>query len=601
MISKLIKRNAPDPFLYPGEEIHPIPVRTADGGEHGSSWVRISLHGGSKRALETGRLRLEVAVWLFTLIFVVIGARLVDLMALKADAAVTVVRTAWSERVAPPVGGQSRAEIVDRNGVVLATNLPTVNLYANSRSFLETGLNAGDSADRLVRVLPHLNRNEVVERLISGRPFVYLDRNLTPRQQAMVNALGIPGVNFEGAERRAYLHGQLASHVLGATDPDNRGLAGIEQRYNDHLRTSDQPLRLTLDIRVQHAVRHVLSDAIATYHALGGTAIVMDVNTGEILSMVSLPDYDPERFGLADEVNRFNRATLGVYELGSTFKVINTAIALDSGVVSLGDRYDATRPLQVSRFSIRDSHPRNSWLSVSEVLKYSSNIGSARMALAVGGATQRAYLERLGLLSPLPIDLPESGTPMYPSTWRDINTMTISYGHGLSVTPLHLAAATAATINGGLLRTPSLVMGPPSPAQQVLAPETSNTMRGLLRQVVSEGTGRSAEVAGYLVGGKTGTAEKVSARGGYDRRALMTSFVAAFPMNDPRYLVLTVLDEPKGLPSTHNFATAGWNAAPTTGRIIQAIGPLLGVQPQRTEPQGRGTITAALPGPAGGD
>ncbi|MBB4267515.1 peptidoglycan D,D-transpeptidase FtsI family protein [Roseospira visakhapatnamensis] len=555
-------------FLYPGDEIRDVP------GRDPRQAARVALDSPTKAAIEVGRTRLAVTAGVFVIAFLVIAVRLVNLMALSdgrahetADAALPAAQAVVQ-----------RGDVLDRNGVVLATNLPTVNLYADARQVHDPD----DTAARLVSVLPDIPFETARARLASGRSFVYLRRNLTPREQDLVNRLGLPGLEFEAAERRVFPQGRLAAHVLGATDVDNRGIAGIERAFDDRLGTDNRPLRLSLDIRVQHAVREVLAEAVDRFQALAGAAMVMDARTGELLALVSLPDYEPERFGAAPSEARFNRATLGVYEMGSTFKLVNTALGLEVGGYRLTDGFDASHPLRMAGFRIKDFHAQGRWLSIPEILVHSSNIGSGKMALSVGGERQKAFLDRLGLLSPVSIELPEAGVPLYPETWRPINTVTISYGHGIAVTPLHLVTATAALVNGGVLRAPTLLRrgsGAPPGGRRVLSVETSDKMRQLMRMVVEEGTGGKADVPGYLVGGKTGTAEKANG-GGYRAKALLPSFVAAFPMDAPRYVVLAMLDEPKGLPETHGFATAGWNAAPTAGAIIARVAPLLGVTPR---------------------
>lgn len=601
MMVRLPRLRAAAPFTYPGQELKPLPRRAAGQPE-------ALPEGEVRRSVETGRTRLLVTAGLFAMAFLAIGGRLVDIMVLKAQPEPpSQARAAATETYAT-----GRAEIVDRNGFVLATNLPTVDLYADAARVVEV-TSPERAADDLLTVLPHLDRADLIERLKSGKRFVYLERNLTPRQKAMVNARGIPGVYFMDSERRVYPQGPLVSHVLGATDPDNNGTAGVEAQFDERLKTSPDPLRLSLDLRVQSAVHESLTQAMDHFQAKGAAGVVMDVKTGETLAMVSLPDYQPERFGAADKDARFNRATLGVFEMGSTFKLLNTALALDSGVVRLDDTYDTTKPLRVARFTIRDTHPEDYWMNVPEILIHSSNIGSARMAMAVGSERQRAFMADLGMLQPPTVELPEVGAPLYPSHWREINTMTISYGHGIAVTPVNLATAVSATVNGGVLHPATLLARPddaPVEGKRVLKQETSLLMRKLMRLVVTEGTAGKADVPGYIVGGKTGTAEKVAAAGGYDRRRLRTTFTAVFPMDDPRYIVVTVLDEPQPLKSTFGFATAGWNAAPTAGSIVRSVAPLLGVFPRPQaeaafippmEDKGRVTaqsaaILAALPG-----
>lgn len=571
------RRQRRGPVLYPGAEIHDLP------GANGRRAARVRMDTQAKAAVEVGRNRLAITAAVFTLAFLVIAGRLVDLMALNsADAAARVAAAMTAARAAPAESVVSRADIVDRNGVVLATNLPTVNLYADTRAVLDPD----EAAAKLVQTLPNLTFEETRDKLASGRHFIYLRRNLTPLQQDRVNRLGLPGLEFETAERRVYPHGPLAAHALGATDVDNQGIAGIERAFDARLSETNQPVRLSLDVRVQHAVRDVLKEAVERFSALAGVALVMDVRTGELLAMVSLPDYSPESFGEASDDARFNRATLGAYEMGSTFKLLNTALGLEVGGYRPTDGFDATHPLRMAGFTINDYHAEGRWLTIAEILVHSSNIGSAKLALSVGGAAQKAFLDRLGLLSPLSIELPEAGTPLYPDPWRPINTVTISYGHGVAVTPVHLVNAIAPLVNGGLYRPATLLKQDPHaipPGRRVVSAETAQAMRELMRLVVTDGTGGKADVPGYLVGGKTGTAEKAGG-GRYRTKALMPSFVAAFPMDEPRYVVLAMLDEPQGIKETHGFATAGWNAAPTVGAIIARVAPILGVRPRTLGP-----------------
>jgi cell division protein FtsI (penicillin-binding protein 3) len=307
----------------------------------------------------------------------------------------------------------------------------------------------------------------------------------------------------------------------------------------------------------------------------------MDARTGEVLAMVSLPDFDPNQPDSIDGEPRFNRATLGVYEMGSTFKIFTTAMALDSGKVTLQGGYDASEPIRIARYVIRDFHAKKRWLSVPEIFMYSSNIGSVKMALDVGPSAQRAFLRNLGMLTPSPVEITEVGAPLAPGQWRDINAMTIAFGHGIAVSPMQLVSGVAAMVNGGVLYPPTLIRRPPGEllvGKRVISARTSEKIRRLLRLVVEHGTGGKAEATGFLVGGKTGTAEKVVGRR-YKAKALMSSFVGAFPMNDPRYVVFAMLDEPTGTKETFGYATGGWVAAPVVGNVISRIGPMLGVRP----------------------
>jgi cell division protein FtsI (penicillin-binding protein 3) len=569
MIGSMTKKRRE--FHYPGEDVRP------------SVTPKVLLEGATKRVVETGRSRLIVTAGLFGLAFAGIGARLVDLMVLNDVMGPSIARNAPKAASAPVNAPRltptHRAEIVDRNGILVATNLPTVNLYADAQKLPK---DLKQAAEKIVATLPDLQFDDVHHKLSSGGRFIYLRRHLTPAEQMAVNRLGIPGVYFENAERRTYPHGALFSHVVGSTDTDNRGNAGVEKTFDAALRETTAPLALTLDTRIQHAARESLAEGIAKFNASAGSAVVMDVRDGSLLAMVSLPDYDPKAPGAATDDQRFNRVTLGLYEMGSTFKLFTAAMALEEGTATLNSRYDATTPIKIGRFTIGDYHAQNRWLTVPEVMIHSSNIGAAKMALEAGTEKQQDFLRKLGLLSQAPVELPEVGKPQYPRTWRDINTITISYGHGVSVTPINTVAAVASLVNGGILYPPTVVKRSAEKTpegRQVISQKTSDAMRALMRMIVLEGSGKQADVKGYLVGGKTGSAEKVSARGGYAEKSLRTSFVSAFPIDAPRYAVLVVLDEPKATKATYGFATAGWNAAPTAGAIIAKIAPMLGVFP----------------------
>jgi cell division protein FtsI (penicillin-binding protein 3) len=537
---------------------------------HAGPRERIHIEGVAKQAIDTGRTRLVAVGAAFCLCFVVLGARLVELTVMRAGEAVV------AQTGAKPLP-LARGDIVDRNGLLLATNLRSASLFAHPRQVLDPLA----SAAAIARVLPEVDRAGLQAKLASDRGFVWIKRHLTPREQDAVNRLGLPGIGFVDEPRRLYPQGRVAAHLVGYTGVDNRGLAGVEKSFDETLMEGDRPVRLTIDVRVQHALAEELQAAMAVHRAIGAVGVVLDVRTGEVLAAVSLPDFDPNQIGDATADQLFNRATLGVYEMGSTFKAFTVAAALEFRTADLDRAFDATEPIKVSRYTIKDDHAKSRWLSVPEIFMFSSNIGAAKMALEVGGPRQREFLKRLGFLDKPPLELPEVGQPMWPQPWREINTMTVAFGHGIAVSPLQVAAAFASLVNGGIRVVPTLRKREPGdelPVERVVSPETSDKMRRLMRLVVDKGTGSKAGAQGWLVGGKTGTAEKVE-RGGYKRNAVLSSFISAFPMTNPRYVVVAILDEPKGTKETQNFATGGWTAAPITGRVIGRIAPMLAVEP----------------------
>ena len=483
----------------------------------------------------------------------------------------------------------ARADIVDRNGVLLASNLPTHALYVEPAKIFDRE----EAVAALGRVFPDLDLKRAASLIASGRKTALLRHNLTPEQAHAINRLGSPGLWLERQEQRFYPQGRLFAHAVGFTDVDNRGLAGVEKAADEELRRRakdrEGPLALSLDIRIQHVLAEALAKTMTTHQARGAAGMVMDVESGELLALVSLPSFDPKGPDRSGADALFNRATLGTYELGSTFKPFTVAMALDHGIAGIEDSYDATKPIRVSRHLIRDHRPENRWLTVPEILIHSSNIAAARLAVDVGAERQRAFLDALGMFDRMPFESSERGRPIAPRRWLEHTTMTVGFGHGLAVTPLHLIASYAALVNGGLAVTPTLLKrGPDSlPVhRRVISAETSAVMRMLLYTVVAEGTGKKAAVPGYLVGGKTGTAEKAIG-GRYKHDSMITNFVGVFPVDRPRYAVLVLMDEPKGTEETFGFATAGWTAAPVAATVIERIAPLLGVrstiEPDETE------------------
>ena len=529
----------------------------------------VAVDGAMRHAIDLARQRLQVVGIVFSICSLIVVARLTELAVFKHGAGET-------HAVAEASHFAGRANIVDRNGDLLATSLDTASIYADPAKVQDPK----DAARRLVGVFPDLTYGEVLQKLQSDERFVWLKRGITPKQEYQVQLLGLPGVDFRHGETRIYPYGAAAVHAVGFTDIDGKGMGGVERSFNSLLAAGGQPLQLSIDMRVQHIMRRELAQAITDFNGIGGCGIVMDVHTGEVISMVSLPDFDPHEAGTASDEARFNRDTLGVYEMGSTFKVFNTAMALDSGKVHLTDSFDTTHPIHVGKFTIDDFEKMRRWLTVPEIFAYSSNIGSLEEALVVGTETQQRFLASLGLTRPSPIELPEIGAPLAPHPWTRVNTMTIAFGHGMSVSPMQLVTGVSAIINGGVLHKPTLIKhaGAEPAGVRVISPETSDLMRRLMRLQVVEGTGKNANVGGYLVGGKTGTAEKVL-HGVYGKKALLSSFVGVFPMTDPRYLVLAMVDEPKPNAHSYGFATGGWVSAPAVGRVISQIGPLLNLDP----------------------
>jgi cell division protein FtsI (penicillin-binding protein 3) len=528
--------------------------------------------GPRKRALEVSHSRVLLGASLFAVVFVVIAVRLVAVTLLPDGAEAAMVPQA-------KVKTADRADIVDRNGVVLATSLTTASLYANPSQVQEPD----ETAQMLNSVLPDLNIASTAAKLDTDRGFVWLKRNLTPRQQQAVNRLGLPGIYFQAETKRVYPQGNLTAHLVGYTDVDSRGLAGVERSFDDLLQGGERPLQLSIDVRVQHILHEELNRAIADFNGIGGAGIIMDLKTGEVLSLVSLPDFDPARPGEASDDTRFDRATLGLYEMGSVFKIFNTAIALDSGTTTLADGFDATKPIRIGGYSIDDYKGKHRFLTIPEIFTYSSNIGSAKMADLFGSEMQQAYLKRFGLMDKSPIELPDVGEPFYPSqkNWKRINTMTISYGHGISVNAIQLLTGVGAIVNHGMLRDPTLLKREPGEVPdgtRVISEQTSQQLRQLMRLVVQIGTGKKANAPGYLVGGKTGTADKQKGHG-YATNTRLATFVSAFPMNDPHFAILAMVDEPKPNASSHGYATAGWVTAPVVGAVVQRIAPLYGLKP----------------------
>jgi cell division protein FtsI (penicillin-binding protein 3) len=577
---------------------------TEPGTEPGAAQVswrrRLShplLYGPNVDRTAKAKARLGLVIAVFALGYAVIAGRLV--MFAVAPESQLVRRSNAADAVAT-----ARPDILDRNGEILATDVRAPSLYAEPHRIIDVD----EAVELLTAVLPDLDTAEVRERLSSKRRFAWLKREITPEQRIAVHRLGLPGIGFMTENKRVYPNGVAAAHVIGHVNIDNQGIAGIE-KWLDRNGLADlhlaglatdrlqKPVELAIDLRVQHAMRDELVKARDKYKAKAAAGLVMDPRTGEIISMVSVPDYDANNPREALDPTRINRLTTGVFEMGSTFKALTLAMALDSGKISLNDSFDARTALQYGKFTIHDFHAQNRMLTVPEIFTYSSNVGSARMALKLGVEHHQWFLRKLGQLDRLRTELPESAEPLVPRNWGELNTVTIAFGHGLSVAPLQAMMGVGALMNGGYLIPPTFRKRTEQEAMalatRVVKPDTSEKMRYLMRLNVEKGTATKADVDGFYVGGKTGTAEKVVA-GRYSKTKVLTSFTAVLPADQPRYVLLIMIDEPQGIPETKGFATSGWNAVPVGGAVIARIAPLLGLQPRFELPASDKLILASV-------
>jgi cell division protein FtsI (penicillin-binding protein 3) len=558
--------------------------------------LRRLLYGHDANRGAKARARVGLAIVAFIVVYSIIAVRLV-MFALVSDER-TVHRVVSGDAIAT-----ARPDILDRNGEVLATDVRVPSLYAEPRRLIDVD----EAVELLTADLPDLDATELRERLSSKRGFVWLKRDVTPEQQREIYRQGEPGIGFLNENKRDYPNGPEISHLIGRVDIDNQGTAGIEKWLDGQglaalhmagLATDrlQNPVQLAVDLRVQHALRDELVAARAKFSAIAAAGLVLNVRTGEIVAMVSEPDYDPNKPQNPRDPTLINRLTTGVYEMGSTFKAFTVAMALDSGKATLKSTFDAHSPLHYGKFEIHDFEPQQRALTVPEIFTYSSNIGAAHIAMAMGIDAHKAFLKKMGQLDRLRTELPESAEPIVPKHWGELNTMTIAFGHGLSVAPLQAVMGVAALMNGGTLIPPTFLKRSEADAQalgvRVIKPETSVLMRYLMRLNVEKGTAAKADVPGYYIGGKTGTADKV-VFGRYSKTKVLTDFMAVLPADQPRYLLLVMLDEPQATPETHGFTTSGWNAVPTGGAIVARIAPLLGIAPRLDLPTADNLILAS--------
>ena len=545
--------------------------------------IRTLLYGRNVDRAAKARARVGLAILAFSVVFAIIGGRLM-MYALIGDNHGSR-RTASQDAIAT-----ARPDILDRNGEILATDIKAASLFAEPRRLIDKD----EAIELLTATLPDLDAGEVRDRLSSRKGFVWLKRELSAQQQKDVFRLGLPGVGFLRENKRVYPTGPEVSHLIGLVNIDNQGIAGIEKWLDGNgladlhragFATDRQqaPIELAVDLRVEHALRDELLKAKDKYKAKAASGIVSNVRTGEIVAMVSLPDFDPNNPREANDPERINRLTTGVYEMGSTFKAFTLAMALDSGKATLNSTYDARGPLQYGKFKIHDDHPLGRFINMKEVFTFSSNVGAARIAVAQGVEAHKAFLTKMGQMTRLRTELPESAAPLLPRHWSELNTVTIAFGHGMAVAPLQAVMGIDALVNGGYLIPPTFLKRTEAEAmalaKRVIKTETSDKMRYLMRLNAEIGTAKNADVNGYYIGGKTGTAEKVI-NGKYAKKRVLNAFTAILPADNPRYQLLVMLDEPQALPETKGYITSGWNAVPTGGNVIARIAPLLRIAPR---------------------
>ena len=557
---------------------------------------RVQLVSIRQKSLDLARWRVLWIAAIFALLAAVAISRIVYLGAGGEEARATSLEAALLP---------DRGEIVDRNGVPMARAFPAYALWFNPDALGEGEeplvAKPGEVAAKLKAIFPDMDEKALAAHLASGKGG-YLRRRLLPEEANQVQDIGELALEMPMEEDRHYPQGQMAAHVLGYVAADGTGRVGMEQVFNDHLTnpaTRGTPIALSIDVRVQGALEDELRRGMKLTQAQGGAGIVLDVDTGEVMALASLPEFDPNKIDAEGQKLMFNRVTNQVYELGSTFKPLTVAAAIDSGTIrDLGKRFDAS-PVKVGRFTIRDSHAMGPTLNAVETLIHSSNTTSARIADEMGPERLRQYMIDLGMNDRPQIELPAKGFPLWPGDdWARLTNMTVGFGHGIAVTPLHLASAYAAMVNGGVYRPATLKKLGPGQApkgRRVFKASTSSRMRQMMRAIAIYGTGRNADAPGYRVGGKTGSAEKPGGKGGYRRTALVSTFAAAFPMDRPRYVIIAMLDEPKGTLASSYQRTAAWNAAPIVGRLVPRIGPLIGVRPDDRRDIDISAITPLIP------
>jgi len=576
------------------------PSRQQESSRKQEPWrqrlVRSLLYGRNVDRAAKARARVGFVMLAFVAVYAVIGGRLV-MFATGTDSH-SARRGASQDAIAT-----ARPDIVDRNGEILATDVKAPSLFGEPRRIIDKD----EAIELLTATLPDLDTAEVRERISGRKGFVWLKREITSQQQQEIHRLGIPGIGFVRENKRVYPTGNEVAHLIGLVNTDNQGIAGMEKWLDTNRLTflheagfatdhEQKPVELSVDLRVEHALRDELQKAKEKFSAQAASGLVLNVRTGEVIAMVSLPDFDPNNPKQVHDPDRINRLTKGRYEMGSTFKAFTLAMALDTGKYSLDSMWDARGPLHYGKFTIHDDEPKGRFLNTKEVFTFSSNVGAARIALSQGVDAHKAFLRKMGQTEQLRTELPESDKPIVPQHWSELNTITIAFGHGMAVTPMQAAMGVNALVNGGYLIPPTFLKRTEAEAMEVakrvIKPETSEKMRFLMRLNAEIGTARKADVKGYYIGGKTGTAEKVI-KGHYIKKRVFTAFTAILPADKPRYQILIMLDEPQALKETYGFITSGWNAVPTAGKVIARIAPILGVEPRFDLPPSDRLILAA--------
>ena len=533
------------------------------------SFLHFQNNNTQKNDLKMRRLKLLICGALLFIAFTTIGYRTVSLAGLDDKTVKNSFRSVNSKNLIHPF----RGNILDRNNNLLATTVNISSLNINPQEVLDVN----QTILKLKKIFPKLNREKLLQKLNSNKKHVQILREISPRDHVSLLKLGIEALKIESSKKRIYPNHSLASHVLGNTDIDGKGIAGIEKKF-DKVLANGEDISISIHSGIQHITKTLLLEQINQFKAEGGAGIIMDAKNGEIYALVSLPDYNANNYNKLLDNKLFNKATKGTYELGSTLKLITAAVALESDLINENEVFDVSSPLRISSRTIRDYHPLNYAISIPEVVVHSSNIGSAKIAEKFGSSTQLKYLKSLGLMDKLSLELPELGKPQVRTDKKLLTTMTISYGHGISITPTHLASATATIVNDGIRVDPTLLISNSEKKnKRIFSKKTSKTMRSIMRLVVSNknGTAKQAEASGYLVGGKTGTAEKTNPAGGYFKKQNIVTLTSAFPMNNPRFIITVMIDNPKG-----RKRTAGWVAAPVVNKIVTRIAPILNIKPQ---------------------